>query len=801
MKFNLKLVLLISLLLIIGNFFVFNSLKAINAPFVTFYRGDDILQDGGTNDAFDSFIRFDITSLESNITGYEVQYSVDGGNNWLDVDAYYYNPSVSFRAYYWSTSKIYAPTLLFRTRSVHDGPAYSEYYTATLNLSHRTNNPLAYYHLEDFTTSDDLASSSNINWDVNRASLELADGFSTGYAISNDVLSAVSNSYITQIAFQPVQSAYQIQHNVNIEYSFSNNGTDWEGPYSFPTDVVPDPQLVIFSSIDNKLYWRVDLTDNSPSSKPFVFQLRIDWQENYTPQACFNVSPLNTFDPDQIFTFSAACTSDYEDTSNLLDYRWDFDGNGTFEVDWTTGISGMTQTYSYGATTTQTIVLEARDTFDDVDDYTTQVNTGEEPVGVYGWLWSSNYGWISLNCDNIYYGTWANLCSYDYGITRNGNELSGWTWSPNIGWLCFGQTCLDYYGSSTPPFGSVPVIHDSQNGEVQGWGNFIVYGQNNGWLSLNDQGTLHEVILDGSGSMSGFGWNGFDSNNNGVGWVQFLGNLSFHWLETKYGSIYGVNDIGSSDSFSSPGNRYNATYCIRSGGTVNTFSSESGCLETSYTDLGFPSLSNQYWSIPGLINFNRLANSYEQVNFASTDVDGSLSPTYITLSNKVYNFTGQSTYTIDNPITFYNARGINSSGAGTIIINGDLNIDSDLYYEEAGVASQIENLASVTWIVKGDLIVSPSVSNLVGNFIVLGNGSSNGEFHTGNDTGIERQLIIKGLVIAHEFFLERTYLIDNEPAEKIIYDGRVIVNTPPGMDNVAGGLPIWREAMASTVAE
>ena len=176
---------------------------------------------------------------------------------------------------------------------------------------------------------------------------------------------------------------------------------------------------------------------------------------------------------------------------------------------------------------------------------------------------------------------------------------------------------------------------------------------------------------------------------------------------------------------------------------------------------------------------------------------------YTTLGNKVYNFTGQTTYTIDNPLTFYNARGTNSSGAGTVIINGDLVINSDMFYEEASVASQIENLASLTWIIKGgNVTISPSVSNIVGNFIVLDNGSGlKGKFYTGDDTSNTRQLTISGLVMAHEILLQRNYIEENEPAEIIIYDGRVIVNTPPGMDNVAGGLPVWREAMASTIVE
>ena len=786
----------------ISNFFVLSSVKAIAAPTVSFMGGDDILQDGGVNDAYDSYIKF---SIETTPTGggyafenFEIQYSNDGGDNWYNV----YNVTADYdlinlysRVYHWSTTNIFAPTLLFRARGVFAGDHYSEYLTETLNLSHREDNPLANYHLEDFSTADNILTYSNMSWD-NQGYIKLASGQTTGYLTSKNVLSAVNNNHITQIAFQPVQENV-VGADLNVQYRFSNNGNDWVGPYSFKGQIVPAAQVVEFATSGDELYWRISMTDESDSNNPYVFQLRIDWVENYIPQACFIPIPVNSENTEESFVFNGLCTSDYEDTLNQLDYRWDFDNDGSYEINWTAG--AYTQTHNYHSTSTQTVRLEVRDTYDEVDSYTTEINTGQEPVGVYGWLWSSNYGWTSLNCENIYYGSWETQCNHNYGLTRNGNQISGWAWDPHIGWLCFGSTCDSYY-SESPPYGDINVTYDSETGEVQGWGNYLVFGGTNGWLSLNDQDGSYQVTLDSTGSLTGYAWNNF-SGDRGVGWVQFLGSLNFPWLETKYGSIYGIGNVGSTGLFNAPSARYNATYCIRTAGTIVNFSSESGCTDINYTNLDFPSLSNQYWTIAGLIDFNRLVNDYEQVNFASSDVDASLKPTYITLDNKVYNFTGQLAYTIDSPITFYNARGNNSSGAGTIIIDGDLNIDSDMYYEEAVVASQIENLASITWIVKGNVYIDPSVSHLVGNFIVLGDGSDTGKFYTGDDTGIERQLVIRGLVMTGQFFLERTYMSGNEPAEQIIYDGRVLVNTPPGMDNVAQGLPIWREAMASTEIE
>ena len=117
----------------------------------------------------------------------------------------------------------------------------------------------------------------------------------------------------------------------------------------------------------------------------------------------------------------------------------------------------------------------------------------------------------------------------------------------------------------------------------------------------------------------------------------------------------------------------------------------------------------------------------------------------------------------------------------------------------------------MAWIVKGDVIIDELVSNVVGNFIIVGpepavacdepGPSGCGEFRTGDDSASPRQLVVNGLIMARKIYFQRYFKQAGEPSEKIIYDGRVIVNTPPGLENVAKGLPIWREAMVSTEIE
>lgn len=51
-----------------------------------------------------------------------------------------------------------------------------------------------------------------------------------------------------------------------------------------------------------------------------------------------------------------------------------------------------------------------------------------------GFAWSSNIGWISLNCKND-----SNCATSDYRVTINADRtITGWGWSSNLGWIKFG---------------------------------------------------------------------------------------------------------------------------------------------------------------------------------------------------------------------------------------------------------------------------------------------------------------------------------------------------------------------------
>jgi len=68
-----------------------------------------------------------------------------------------------------------------------------------------------------------------------------------------------------------------------------------------------------------------------------------------------------------------------------------------------------------------------------------------------------------------------------------------------------------------------------------------------------------------------------------------------------------------------------------------------------------------------------------------------------------------------------------------------------------------------------------------------------GEFYSGAG---DENLVVSGLVIAHELYLQRSGIGTAEniqASERIFYDGRIIINTPPGVGDFAKALPVVGE--------
>lgn len=147
---------------------------------------------------------------------------------------------------------------------------------------------------------------------------------------------------------------------------------------------------------------------------------------------------------------------------------------------------------------------------------------------IYGYAWSSNIGWISLNCTN------TNTCgTSNYGITiANNGDVTGYAWSSNIGWIKFGGFANtdfpNYSGDGTQPHNA-----NLSGSNITGWARACsVYASGcsgtlksvtgtelggwDGWISLI--GNNYGVTVSSSGAVTGFAW-----GSDVVGWIQFNG--------------------------------------------------------------------------------------------------------------------------------------------------------------------------------------------------------------------------------------------------------------------------------------
>jgi len=422
---------------------------------------------------------------------------------------------------------------------------------------------------------------------------------------------------------------------------------------------------------------------------------------------------------------------------------------------------------------------------------------------ITGYVWSGNTGWISLSCQNgapLDYGI-----SIDFASGQPQEDLSGYAWSSNMGWLNFDPVGpYPSYGGvqyGATFFRNTEVSATTTAGVVKGWAKWEALGED-GWMILGPieiSGTDYGVEIGADRLFSGWSWNGGDNIDadeeieRGDGWVlwdstESMGGASVlaYWFETLYGSVYSGGDISA--PFAPPINRYNATYLIQANGTIKPVfvTSESGTgapyiFESSdYFEL--PDQENKYRGTLGWLDkAGMLAGRYGQV---FNQIPSSQT---VWLEGKVYHYEGD--LNISSDITFMNDSG-DGNGSGTIIVDGDLNINANLFYQTGSVAGVVQNLASVAWIVKGDVNIGSSVENVVGLFY------SEGDISTGT-TGSSLSdvpLKIEGMLIAKKINLQRIFIDETkEPAEKIIFDGRVIVNPPLGTSDIGKGLPVFSE--------
>lgn len=484
------------------------------------------------------------------------------------------------------------------------------------------------------------------------------------------------------------------------------------------------------------------------------------------------------------------------------------------------------------------------------------VSSGASTTSTLGFIHLNCDSWGT--CASGMYNTYPNV-TIDVetgdvdGFAWVGNAQADSGTAYSVGWLNFDPDPLvdaTYADASctAPNFFPAPPCHAAQidtsnQQEISGWARFETLaaygdtvlgttGKNNdwGWVLLRGTNTADgdEFGLTYTGeSIEGWAWSGGGtlpsasfSNAVGFGWLNFSSAGSgtatgptTGYISTEQGNVYGQSGISNPGGTLSP-SQYNATYLLLSSNSsaIANFNSEllgdGNFTATDWGEINLPDETNNYTSELGSLDLTKLTTVYAAGrnvynNTVNTLSDMSSFAGDEFLDGEVYVIgatccTGS--YTINDTVTFTNgtalpSTGSNFDGSGVIVVNGDLTINANLYYNNTALLD-IQNLASVAWIVRGDLTIGENVAQLVGSFFVLGDTAIGDGLHDGTFTTLEtnaQQLSVYGMVMARAFSLNRSYggtSGSDEPAEVFYYDGRILAHTPPGLREYASLLPL-----------
>lgn len=252
------------------------------------------------------------------------------------------------------------------------------------------------------------------------------------------------------------------------------------------------------------------------------------------------------------------------------------------------------------------------------------------------------------------------------------------------------------------------------------------------------------------------------------------------------GTIYAEGDINlrkADPNNSIPANLvYNARYIIAAGGAIvpdpETTSQENWKIDKYFVAPSSSGDLDAVNCVPGSA-CKIMKNNIDKLKKTTTPIIGS-SVNAIDLSSDVPEGIVRwysNGLTIEDSIL----KKVSVKGKGTIIVEGNLQINSDLIYENANSILGII-------VIDGNVTIAPGV-NIVNAIIYMDTKSTSsvGQFITvPNPAGDNAILQIKGAVIARGFTLKRNYIGTGkigeakQPAEQFQYDARLIFGPPPG---------------------
>ncbi len=498
-------------------------------------------------------------------------------------------------------------------------------------------------------------------------------------------------------------------------------------------------------------------------------------------------------------------------------------------------------------------------------------DTGAKNNKIVGWakiLKLGDAGWIKLssNADapvdssySLYYDTTtAHLNGWAWNCVPDPIDPSQCDTSASIGWVVFsGNTLVDAastaydlgkslactQGTSCEDFSFDPLTGASKWYteviapwlETQG-GNIYAKGDaaTGGGFKVPDSG-LKPPVLNG----------GFNTTYL----IHSNGAISAKWVSECRG-VSGGTSCGPSDNPQTP--PFNTPNKVNVDAKGNAISYK-GSAESFNVPSGGTS-GNNYRNKLGLINIGALTdtvvdtdtgkNKYGYKVLSIDDNDNRLFNrlyTKVSLNNNVLYRNGDLNIGLQNtdePLVFSSGTSDYPSGAGTIVVKGNLYIHTPIKYETSGVTS-IVRTPSVAWVVikradgtGGNIIVDNCINPyfgsagsvlLSGAFIAEGTiytgygGSSSGDKGIGLPIGPSQDsnklplpnncksvkdggsfpnddipLQVNGMMMAHDFKFQRVYTGNDIGGESIRDDGRLMANTPPGLEDMTKKLPVWK---------
>ena len=131
---------------------------------------------------------------------------------------------------------------------------------------------------------------------------------------------------------------------------------DWESDSTFDTEFTTNKIIEHQFDIGGTYYISLEVKDTRGMTNRITEFLRVSWR-NQEPHASFSVSPDGGFLQD-IFIFNASSSSDPEDDNAKLYNRWDFDGDGSWDTEYT---KDKTVQHQYENAGLYEVVLEVKD--------------------------------------------------------------------------------------------------------------------------------------------------------------------------------------------------------------------------------------------------------------------------------------------------------------------------------------------------------------------------------------------------------------------------------------------------------